>query len=152
MLLAQGRARKAVPLFEEAAAGDPTSLEWRYRLGMARLKAGDDPAAALQALDSVLAEDVEFGFGSAMLLSARAAKEAGHPDHAVDRVERFERNHGPTPESALLRAELLKAGGDRAGANAALDEIPRLAKLAPKRGQSQSWSVRLRALKLRLFP
>ncbi|QDV07937.1 hypothetical protein Poly30_34730 [Planctomycetes bacterium Poly30] len=152
LLLAQGRARRAIPLFEEAAVGDPTSLEWRHKLGMARLQAKDDPAAALAAFDSVLEEDVDYGFGSAMLLSAEAAKEAGFPDHALDRVQRFEREHGPTPLSALLRAELLKAAGDRAGANAALDEIPRLAKHAPKNAQSQSWSLRIRALMLRLLP
>ncbi len=152
LLLSQGRAKKAIPLFEAAVEGDPTSLEWRYRLGMARLQGEADPKAALAAFDSVLGEDDEFGFGAAMLLSAQAAKAAGYPDNALERVRRYELGQGPTPESALLRAELHKSKGDRGASNAALDEIPGLVRLAPKRQASRSWAIRWRALIVRLLP
>ena len=152
LLLAQGRATKAIPLLEAASAGDPTSLEWRYRLGLARLRGRGDPSAALSAFDSVLAEDDEFGFGSAMLHSGEAAFAAGYPDNALVRIDRFEREQGPTPASALLRGRVLKKAGRRSEALAALDEIPGLCKSAPKREASRSWAIRMRALVLRLFP
>lgn len=152
LLLSQGRARKAIPLLEQAVEGDPSSLEWRYRLGLARLRGKADPSAALAAFDSVLAEDDHFAFGAVMLLSAEAAFEAGYPDNALLRVERFEREEGPSPTSALLRAKVLKKAGRRSEAHAALDELPGLFKTAPKREASQSWAIRMRALVLRLIP
>lgn len=152
LLLAQGRATKAIPLLEEASSGDPSSLEWRYRLGLARLRGKGDPSAALSAFDSVLAEDDEFGFGSAMLHSAEAALAAGFPDNALLRIERFERDQGPSPSSALLRARVLKKAGRRDEAHAALDELPKLFKGARGRDASRSWAIRLRALVLRLIP
>lgn len=152
LLLAQGRAKKAVPLFEAAAEGDPESLEWRYRLGLARLRAGGDPRAALDALDSVLAEDDEYAFGEAMLASARAAQAAGFPDNAAERVARFERDQGPSPESVLLRAEVLKGQGRRKEAMSTLDELGALNKGPRGRGGVSRWSAWFRALRMRLLP
>lgn len=152
LLLSQGRARKAIPLLEAAVEGDATSLEWRYQLGLARLRGKADASSALAAFDSVLAEDDDFKFGAAMLMSAEAALAAGYPDNALLRVGRFERDQGPSPSSALLRAKVLKKAGRRAESNAALDELPGLFKRATKREASRSWAIRLWALVLRLIP
>ncbi|MEM9381697.1 MAG: tetratricopeptide repeat protein [Planctomycetota bacterium] len=151
LLLSQGRARKAIPLFEDAARGDPGSLEFRYRLGQARLQARQDPRAALADLDAVLGVDEEHGFGDAMLLSADAARRAGDPEDALRRVERFERNHGPSPQSALMRGRLLKGLGRAEDAGRAFDEVGILARAAPAHSASRSWTWPVRALLARVF-
>ena len=149
LLLSQGKARRAVPLLAAAAEGDPGSLEWRYRLGEGRLRAGE-PAAALVALDTVLAADEEHAYGGAMLLSADAARRAGELPGALERVARFERNHGPSPASALLRGRVLRASGDEAGAAAAFREVVPLA-VAGRGRASRSWTWRLRTVLARCF-
>ena len=124
LLLAQGKVRRAIPLLEAASEGDPGSLELRYRLGEARLRAGRDAEAAQRALDSVLREDEEYAYGGAMLRSAEASRDAGDVSGALERVTRFEQNHGATPESALLRARLLRAAGDAGGAKRRGEVVP----------------------------
>lgn len=151
LLLSQGRAKKAVPLFEQAVEGAPDSLEWRFRLGEARLAAGGDPERALADLDRVIAVDEEHAFGSVMLLSAQAAQRAGRPDFALARIERFEHNHGPSPESALLRGRVLKALDRGDEAHRAFDDVPDLARASARQGASRSWTWRLRAFLARVF-
>lgn len=151
LLLAQGKARRAIPLLEAASEGDPDSLELRYRLGEARLRAGRDAAAAQQALDSVLREDEEYAYGGAMLRSAEASRDAGNVPGAIERVTRFERNHGATPESALLRARLLRAAGDAGGAKQALGEVVPLAAASGRGAASRTWTWRLRTMLARCF-
>ena len=151
LLLSQGRPRKAIPLFEEAARGDPESLEFRYRLGQARLAARQDPKAALEDLDAVLAVDEEHAFGDAMLLSADAARRAGDAEGEQERAERFERNHGPSPASALLRGRLLKSLERGEDAGRAFDEVVTLARTAPAHIASRRWTWPVRALFARVF-
>ena len=151
LLLSQGKAGRALPLLEAAVEGDPSSLELRYRLGEARLRAGADPAAARDALDSVLREDEEYAYGGAMLRSAEAARGAGDVAGALERVARFERNHGASPESAFLRARLLREGGDPAGARVALGEVVPLAVSSGRGGASRTWTWRLRTMLARCF-
>ncbi|MEM6672555.1 MAG: tetratricopeptide repeat protein [Planctomycetota bacterium] len=151
LYLSQGRAKKAVPLFEEAVSGDPTSLEWRFRLGEARLAAGGDPSEALDDLDAVVGADEEYAFGKAMLASADAARRLGRFEDALTRVERFERNHGPSPASALERGRALKGLGRTEDARRAFGEVGPLAKAAPARVASRSWTWSLRAFFARVF-
>ncbi len=151
LLLAQGKARRALPLLEEAATRDPASKEWRYRLALARFEARVAPDAVLEPLASLLAEDEEYAFGIPMLLSARARLRAGRPDRALENVHRFEHNHGPTPDSAILRGRLLKAAGQRDEAGAAFDEVAALLRTMPRHAASRAGMPRLRALWARFF-
>lgn len=150
LLLSQGKARRALPLLEAAAIGDPSSLEWRYRLGEAFLRAGE-AAAAVAALDGVLAVDEEYAYGGAMLRSAEAARAAGDPTGALERVRRFERNHGPSPGSALLRGRLCRALGQGVEAARAFDEVAPLAAASGRGGASRTWTWRLRSMLARRF-
>lgn len=147
--LAQGHRRRALPLFAEAMAMAPESLEWRY--GFARAAEGggaEERARGLEVLEAVLAEDEEHAFGDAMLLAARMHRAAGDGEQALDRVHRFERNHGPSPESALLRGRLLKGLGDGDAAGRAFDEALALAR--SHRGARAPW-LGLRARWARWF-
>ena len=151
LLLSQGKARRAIPLLEAASAGDPSSLELRYRLGEARLSAGADPLEALDALDSVLRADEEYAYGGAMLRSVEAARAGKRWAGALERVARFERNHGPTPESTLLRARTLLATGEVEAAGRAFDEVAPLAAASGRRGASRTWTWKLKAMLARRF-
>lgn len=152
LYLSQGRPKKALPLFREAMVADPTSLEWRY--GFARAaEAGseEDRRRAAEILDGVLAEDEEHAYGSAMLLSARLQRSLTAPAAALERIQRFERNHGPSPESALLRGQMAAATGDKAAAAAAFGEAGQLAKTHPATRGGGGFGFGLRLLKARLF-
>lgn len=139
--LSQGSPRKALPLFREAMELDPASTEWRY--GYARAAAaigGDERERGLEVLDGLLAEDEEHGYGAAMLLAARLLQGLERNDEASDRIARFERNHGPAPESALLRGRVERARGETEAARAAFDEAARLAASHPGTRGSRGWT------------
>lgn len=150
--LSQGRARRALPLFREALEMDPESLEWRY--GFARAAAavgGDERVRGLEVLEGLLAEDEEHGYGAAMLLAARLDHSLARHDAASERIARFERNHGPAPESALLRARVERARGNAAAEAAALDEAAALASSHPGTRGSRGWTFRWRLRIARWF-
>lgn len=151
LLLNQGRVRKAVPLLEAASAGDPESLEWRYRLAQGQARQRGQEEHALGSLEHVLAADEEHGFGDSMLLSAELHARAGRDEEALSRVERFERNHGPSPQSSLMRGRILKAVGRSEEAGAAFTEVTRLARSMPRYSGSTSLSWTLRAWWARTF-
>jgi hypothetical protein len=121
-LLAAGAAREAEGHLAAAAAGDADRLEWSYKLGCARLALGR-ASDAIAPLAFVVARDEEHAFGAAVLRLAQAALATGELDLAARELARFERNHGPTPESAWWRSRLAKARGDRAAARAACEEV-----------------------------
>lgn len=146
LYLTQGRARKAIPLLEEAAAGDPETVEWRYRLAQAMARVRGLEEEGICAIDSVLEEDEEHAFGASMLLSAELYLNAGRPEDALARAERFEHNHGASPESALLRGRALKSLGRSDEAAAAFDQVGDLAASLPSYSGSRSWTWRMRAL------
>jgi len=129
LLLASGRARAALQPLERAVAGEPESLEWPYRLGLARLALGDFAGAA-EMLASVTQRHEEFAYGGAQLALAQALSRAGRPAEALDALERFARNHGPSPESAYRTGRVLKALGRADEARAAFASVPELARRA----------------------
>ena len=129
LLLAGGRAKAAVVPLERAVAGEPESIEWRYRLGLARLESGD-AAGAAEELDWVSRRDEEYAYGAAQLAFARALERTGRRSDAYDALERFERNHGPSPESACRRGLLLKRLGRADEAKAVRANVSVLAKRA----------------------
>lgn len=143
LLLAQGRASKALPHLEQAAEGEPDSAEWSYRLGLtcARLGRKEDAVAALRAC---VALDEEYAYGSAQARLAEALLAVGQAEEALVALERMERNHGPSPESAFRSAQALRALGRRDECTRRLAQVSPLASEAPKfqRGAAQAWVLR----------
>lgn len=143
LYLAHGRPRRAVEALEKAVLGEPEVAEWGYRLGLARLAAGD-PAGAAEALERCAAIDEEHAYGAAQLALARARVGLGRHEAALEALAIFERNHGPSPESAYRRARSLARLGRREEASAAHREVGRLAARATRyqRREAAGWALR----------
>ena len=139
----QGRWRAARAPLEAAVAGEPDVAEWAYRLGQVRLETGDRPGAEAE-LARCLELDEEYGYGSAMLLASRAALEAGDAELALQRAERFERNHGPSPESGYRRGRALAALGRGYEARAAYAAVGEAARSGARyqKGAARGWVLR----------
>lgn len=142
-LLAQGRHARALPHLQEAVRGEPEVAEWHYRLGCALLAAGE-PRAAAEALWRAVGLEEEHAFGAAQLRLAEALLAAKHPEAAREALLTFERNHGPSPESAYRRAVAARALGRADEAAGALAELEALARQAPRyqRAEAERWRWR----------
>lgn len=143
LLLAQGRARRALPYLERACEGEGEVAEWHYRRGLALLELGR-PGEARAALERTLAIDEEHGYGGAMMGLARIQARAGDHARALEVLARYERNHGPRPESAYRRGVSLKALGRRGEARAAFDEVADLSRTSARyqRKGNTGWVLR----------
>ena len=143
LLLAQKRYKRAIPLLEVAADGEPDSAEWHYRLGHARLGAGMLEGAAA-ALDRAAEIDEEHAYGSVLLRSAEARTRMGQAPEALAMLERFERNHGPNPESAYRRGLALRSLKRGTEARQAFSEVSELATRLAKyqRKGSHGWVLK----------
>jgi hypothetical protein len=143
LLYAAGNARAAIPPLERAVTGEPQSLEWRYRLGSAYLDARR-PAEAVRELQHVAAGDEEYAYGAVLVRLARAHALAGEHEAALAVLERFERNHGPSPESACRRGSALRALGRKPEAAQAFASVARLARANPAyhKGESRGWVMK----------
>jgi tetratricopeptide (TPR) repeat protein len=143
LLLARGRAARAVPHLERAAQGEPDSAEWQYRLGCALL-ALRKPNDARVALERCVAIDEEYAYGAAQLRLAEALLAAGAAERALEVLDRAERNHGLTPESAYRRGRTLRALGRRDAARKSFAEVGELAQKAPRfqRREATAWATR----------
>jgi Flp pilus assembly protein TadD len=145
LLLAQGRARKSIPHLERAVAGEPEIAEWSYRLGTAFLRArrhGD----AVTALSRAAELDEEHAYGSVLLRLAQAQRAAGDGEGSLTTLQRFERNHGPNPESAFRRGLALKTLGRKVEARAAFSEVSKLAAHAARFQRKEQRGFVVRAL------
>jgi len=143
LILSQGRHRRAVPYLERAVEGEPESPEWHYRLGLARLGSGDLEGAR-RALERAAELNEEHAYGGALLRLAEVDTRLGNPKLAFEWLERFEHNHGPSPESALRRGLALKAGGHSAEAGKAFEEVRQLARQFAEHGRKDQrrWVLR----------
>lgn len=130
LLLSKGKASEALDPLRKAVEGEPARLEWRYRLGCCELEL-DRPTQAMEWLEDVVARDEEHGFGAALMRLAEALGAAGLHAKALERLERFERNHGANPESAYRRGQALSELGDRESARQALAECAELYEALP---------------------
>jgi tetratricopeptide (TPR) repeat protein len=122
LLLAAGRTKAAAECLARAVAGEPDSLEWRYRHGLALLRSGL-PADAARELDFVAERDEEYAYGELLLRLAEARQAAGEPARALDALERHLRCQGETPEALYRRALALRALGRGDEARAALGRM-----------------------------
>jgi len=150
LLLAQGRARASIPHLERAAAGEPDISEWSYRLGTAYLRARR-PADAARALTRAAELDEAHAYGQVLLRLAHAQLAAGEPEPSLATLGRFERNHGPNPESAYRRGLALKALGKRTEARAAFAEVSNLASQAARFQKGSQRGFVLRAALARIL-
>jgi hypothetical protein len=150
LYLAHGRPRRAIEALEQAVAGEPAVAEWHYRLGLARLATGD-AASACAALERATAIDEEHAYGAAQLGLARARARQGRHEDALAALAVFERNHGPSPESAFRRARSLARLGRRAEARRAHEEVARLAARATRYQKREAVGWALRSALVRWF-
>tara|TARA_R110002126_G_scaffold1490_7_gene8773 strand:- start:5939 stop:6646 length:708 start_codon:yes stop_codon:yes gene_type:complete len=143
LLIQQGRYKRAIEPLENAIAGDPNTAGWHFRLGQARLKTGDFEGAS-QALLRTLEIDEAYGYGSALLHLAETELAAGREESSLQRLEQFERNHGPSPESAYRRGKAHLRAGRKEAAHAAFDEVAELARTQAKyqKKQGGAWALR----------
>ncbi len=148
LLLGHGRARQALPHLEAAAQGEPDYAEWSYRHGLALLELGRTEEA-IAALRRVVAQDEEYAYGAAQLRLARALRRTGAHEQALAALETFERNHGPSPESAFRRGQVLRALGRRDEARQSLARVGELASQAARyqRTEASGWALRAALLR-----
>jgi hypothetical protein len=141
--LQAGRARKALPLLESAATGEPDEVEWQFRLGQAQLECGF-PEDAVLALEKAVSIDEDHAYGGVLLTLALARKAAGDREGALETILRLERNNGPTPEGSFRKGQILKALKRRDEARAAFAEVTSLASSVPRyqRAEARQWVVR----------
>jgi hypothetical protein len=126
LMLAAGRAQLAAEHLAHAVAGEPDSLEWRYRYGLALLRSGK-PAEAAREFDLVAARDEEYAYGEMLLRLAEAREKSGDPARALEALERHQRSQGDTPESLYRRALALRSLRRGDEARAALAKIGEVA-------------------------
>lgn len=125
-VLAQGRARKAIPHLEKAVLGEPDSPEWNYRLGSAYLATRRHGEAA-RALETATRLAPEHAYGAPWLRLAEARLAIDDAEASLDAVAHFERERGATPESSYRRGLALRKLGRGTEAKTAFDEVARLA-------------------------
>ena len=122
--------QRAAELLQVAHEEAPERADWAFRLGQARARLGEHEAA-IEALAAAIQIDEEHAYGSAVLELAGVQEKLGDSAAALLCLERFERNHGPSPESAFRRALALRELGRRDEASAAFAEVATLAQNAP---------------------
>jgi len=149
LLLAHGRPARAVEPLRRAGEGEPETAEWHYRLGQALLRLGRTEEA-LAPLERAAAIDAEHAYGGVQLSLSEACLELGRWDAALEHLATFERNHGPSPESACRRGLALKGAGRRDEARRAFSEVSALARASARyqRKDHRRWVVRAHLAKL----
>jgi tetratricopeptide (TPR) repeat protein len=150
LLLSQGSHRAAIGHLRAAVEGEPESAEWAYRLGCALLGAGQTEDAAA-ALGGAIELDAGHAYGAPRLRRAEALTVCGRHEEAFTELECFERDYGPSAESAYRRGLALRGGGRKAEARAAFAEVSRLAASAVRYQKSEARLFALRAWAARLL-
>jgi Flp pilus assembly protein TadD len=143
LLLAHGRGAGAVEPLRRAVAGEPETVEWHYRLGCALLAAGA-AAQAIEPLQHAVELEEEYAYGAVQLRLAEALTRAGQPEAALAALERVERNHGPSPESAYRTGVAARRLGRKDEARAAFVRVSELAAQGAsyQRGTNRGWVLR----------
>lgn len=143
LLLAHGRAREAIPPLQRAASGEPAVVEWHYRLGLALL-ASREPQAARTALQRAFELAPEHAYGALQLALADASLRTGDATAALAALDRYERDYGPSAESAFRKGQVLRALGRKSEARASFANVHALASRAAKfeRRNHRLWVIR----------
>lgn len=140
VLEASGRFKMAVSYFQKAAEGEPNTAEWHGRLGHCLLEIGEAEGAA-KALMRAVELDEKLGYGAAMLQLSEAFQKTGGGERALAALDRAERNHGPSPESAFRRARVLSQLGRKEESRRAFAQVGELAHQAAayQRSDNRQW-------------
>ena len=148
--LAHHRPRAALPHLQAAAEGEPETTEWHYRLGcaLASLRRYEEAEAALRVVQE---QDEEYAYGAALLRLIEVVRRRGSPEEALALLDRFERNHGETPESTFRRGQALKALGRRDEARERFAHVAELASKAARYQRQEAGGWVIRAFLARLF-
>ena len=143
LYLSRGRPRAALAPLEEAVRGEPEVAEWHYRLGLARL-ATRAFAPALESFQRCVALEEEHAYGVAQLRVSECLARLGRQEDALAALATFERNHGPSAESACRRGFALRALKRKAEAQAAFGEALELARRATRYQKKHAtvWAMR----------
>lgn len=149
LLLARGRARRALAPLQAAVAGEPEVAEWHYRLGLAQLAVGAD-AAALSAFERCVALEEEHAYGNAMLRRAECLLRLKRAEEALAVLDLHERNHGESPEGSFRRGRALDALARKPEARRAYERVAELAAKATRyqRSAALGWAMRARLTRL----
>ena len=135
LTLTAGNAKGAIAPLERALAGEPESLEWRWRLGLAQMESGraSDAAATLAV---AYARDEDYAYGELAERYAEAQLASGDAQAALVTLERTERHRGGSPRSAYLLGRTQRALGDRPAARKYFalvgERVSKLGRLKPK--------------------
>jgi len=145
LMLAQGRVARALEHLDAAVEGEPEVAEWRWRRGLARMRARRWEEAAAD-LASVVGQDEEYAYGQAMMRLAEVRSLLGRDEEALGALDVVARNHGPSPEEAYRRGVALKALGRRDEARASFERVHALARESARFRRREAAGWRLRAL------
>jgi tetratricopeptide (TPR) repeat protein len=142
LFASHGKYARALPHLDLAVQGEPGFTEWHYRRGLALLELGR-PAEAIEALETADALSPEHAYGGIPLTLARARLAQGDTAAALAALELFDRNHGPSPESAFWRGRVLRRAGRSEEARQSFREVALLAaqgaKFQHKRHRGLVW-------------
>jgi tetratricopeptide (TPR) repeat protein len=125
---ALGDGAAAEQALQQALELDPAAPGAARELGALYLETGRHEAAR-PLLERAIAQD--GGDAAAKLELARLHVNAGEPDAALALLRAVELTRGTTPEQLELRAQILVASGDSAGARAALERAVELDPIDP---------------------
>src|SRR6185503_14959068 len=95
-------------------------------------------------LERCVALDEEHAYGAAQMRRAECLLRLARAQDSLDVLALFERNHGPSPESAFRRGLALRALGRKKEARAAFVEVGDLARRATRyqRKTAGWWALR----------
>ena len=140
VLEANGSYKAALPYLRLAVEGEPNTAEWHWRLGHCLLESGK-AQEAVAVLMRAIELDEKLGYGVALMQLAEALRRIGDGERALVVLDRVERNHGPSPESAYRRGRLLRQMGRKDEGTRALAQVGELAHQAAayQRTDNRKW-------------
>jgi hypothetical protein len=135
LTLVAGNAKGAIGPLEKAVAGEPESLEWRWRLGLALLATGR-AAEAATTLAVAYQTDEDYAYGELAERYAEAQLASRDAKSALATLEHVERHRGGSPRSAYLLGRTCRALGEKQRARQSFalvgERVSKLGRLKPK--------------------
>jgi len=143
--LEKRRAKRALPLIEEALAQDSNSLQLRQLRGVALLQLRRYEEAVHCFVD-VVQRDSRHGFGEPYLRAADALIALGRWDDAEDALEHFVVENRSSVEGQYKRALVARGRGDRPAFKQGLRDARSLYREVPRYQQRRQFAWYVRAL------